>query len=59
MASAATRSQIWPTVRHAMRINSATADFEVFTASHAACSSNARVNRDRWRAHGTAQTTTP
>jgi hypothetical protein len=31
----------------------------VFTASHAAWSSKERVNRDSWRAHGTAQTTTP
>ena len=58
-ASAATRAQIAPTVRHAIRINSATAVFDVWTASHAAWSSNARVNREEWRAHGTAQTTTP
>ena len=34
-ASAATRSRIVPTDRHATRINSATAVFDVFTASHA------------------------
>jgi hypothetical protein len=33
--SAATRSRIVPTVRHATRINAATAVFDVLTASHA------------------------
>jgi hypothetical protein len=57
--SAQTRSQIPPTVRHAIRISAATADFEQLTASHATSSSNALVKREPWRAHGTAQTTTP
>jgi len=35
IASAATRSITPPTVRHATRINSATALFDVFTANHA------------------------
>jgi hypothetical protein len=34
-ASVATRSRIPPTVRHATRISSATAVFDVLTASHA------------------------
>lgn len=34
-ASAATRSQIAPTVRHAIRSSCATADFDVLTANHA------------------------
>ena len=59
LASTQTRSQIAPTVRHATRISSATADLLVLTASHAAWSSNARVNRESCLAHGTAQTTTP
>src|SRR6266511_385522 len=42
--SAATRAHTRPTVRHATRSSSATADREVCTASHAAVSSNARVN---------------
>jgi hypothetical protein len=48
-----------PTDRHATRINSATAVFDVFTASHTTWSSNTHVNRAPCRAHGTAQTTTP
>jgi hypothetical protein len=59
VASAATRSQIEPTVRHAIRNSSATALREHRTASHAAWSSKALVKRDPWRAQGTAQTTTP
>ena len=42
-----------------IRINSATALPEVFTASQATCCSKARVKREPWRAQGTAQTTTP
>jgi hypothetical protein len=57
--SQATRSRICPTLRHATRINSATAVFDVFTASQLTWSSNERVNRDPCRAHGTAATTTP
>jgi len=45
-ASAATRSQIEPTVRHAIRSSSATARLEHCTASHVAWSSKARVKRD-------------
>jgi hypothetical protein len=59
IASAATRSMIPPTVRHATRITSATAVFDVFTASHATWSSNALVNLESCRADGTATTTTP
>jgi acetyl-CoA acetyltransferase len=55
---AMSRAQIDPTVRHAIRISSATALREHWTASHAVWSSKERVNRDPWRAHGTAQTTT-
>jgi hypothetical protein len=44
-ASAATRSQIEPTVRHAIRINCATAALEQWTANHAAWSSNELVKR--------------
>jgi hypothetical protein len=43
-ASALTRAQIVPTVRHAIRISSATAVFDVLTASQLTWSSNARVN---------------
>jgi len=41
--SATTRAMIAPTVRHWIRINSHTALFDVFTASHATWSSNSRV----------------
>jgi hypothetical protein len=58
-ASAITRSQIEPTARHVVRISCATAVFEVLTASHAHWSSNAVVNHEPWRAHGTAATITP
>jgi hypothetical protein len=58
-ASQATRSRIPPTLRHAIRISSATAVFEQLTASQQTWSSNARVNRQPCLAHGTAQTTTP
>ena len=58
-ASSLTRSQIQPTVRHAIRINSATAVFEVCTVSHAVWSSNWRVKPASCRAHGTAATSTP
>jgi hypothetical protein len=57
--SAATRVSIRPTVRQATRSSSATATLEVWTASHAAVSSNARVKPTPWRAQGTAATTTP
>jgi hypothetical protein len=40
-ASEATRSQIPPTLRQAIRINSATAAFDVLTANHATWSSEA------------------
>jgi hypothetical protein len=39
--SAETRATIAPTVRHAMRISSVTADFEQCTASQATVSSKA------------------
>jgi hypothetical protein len=58
LASALTRSQIRPTVRHAIRISTQIAVFEVFTVSHATVSSKLRVNPAPWRAHGTAATTT-
>lgn len=51
--------QIRPTVRHAIRNSWQIAAFEVLTASHAAVSSNERVNPASCRAHGTAATTTP
>src|SRR5215210_4235368 len=57
-ACLATRSMMPPTLRHAIRISCATAVLDVFTASHATWSSNARVKRVSWRAHGTAATTT-
>ena len=43
--SAATRSQIAPTVRHAIRISAATAVLDVLTASQHTWSSKARVKR--------------
>ena len=58
-ASAMTRSQIRPTVRHAIRRSAQIAALLVLTASHAAVSSNDRVNPAWCRAHGTAATTTP
>ncbi len=58
-SSTITRSQIQPTVRQLIRISAATAFLEVFTASHAAVSSNATVKLEPCRAHGTAATTTP
>jgi hypothetical protein len=48
-----------PTVLHATRISSVTAVLDVFVASHATYSSNARVWPASWRAHGTDATTTP
>jgi len=59
LASAATRSQMRPTVRHAIRISWQIALFDVLTTSQAACSSKLRVNPAWWRAQGTAATTTP
>jgi len=50
---------IRPTVSHATRINSLTADFEHRVASHETVSSNPFVNPEPCRAHGTAATTTP
>jgi hypothetical protein len=58
-ASSATRVRIRPTVRQATRSSSATAAWEVWTASHAAVSSNPRVNPAPCLAQGTAATTTP
>jgi hypothetical protein len=46
------------TVRHAIRISTQIAVFEVLTVSHATVSSKLRVNPASWRAHGTAATTT-
>jgi hypothetical protein len=57
-ASPLTRSQIQPTVRHAIRISCDTAVFEACTVSHATWSSNWRVNPESCLAHGTAATTT-
>jgi len=45
LASAVTRSQTRPTVRHAIRISWQIALLLVFTANHAAWSSNERVNQ--------------
>ena len=59
LASWATRVTIRPTLRQANPSSSATATREAWTASHAAVSSNARVNQAPGRAHGTAATTTP
>ena len=42
-----------------MRSSTATTDRVAWQTSHAAVSSNAVVNRDPARAHGTAATTTP
>jgi len=58
-ASSVTRWQIQPTVRQAIRISCETAVFEAWTVSQQTWSSNARVNAESWRAHGTAATTTP
>jgi hypothetical protein len=58
-ASATTRVTIRPTVAQATRSSSPTACLEVWTASQAAVSSNARVCPAPWRAQGTAATTTP
>ena len=54
-----TRSQIQPTVRHAIRISCETAVLDVLTVSHATWSSKLRVNPESCLAHGTAATTTP
>jgi len=40
LAAAETRSMIRPTLAHAIRISSLTADLEVLTANHATCCSN-------------------
>ena len=58
-ASATTRPTIDPTVRHATRINSSTAERLQCAASQAHWSSNALVWRARCRAHGKATTVTP
>lgn len=47
------------TDRHAMRNNTATTESVAWQTSHAVVSSNAVVNREPGRAHGTAATTTP
>jgi len=47
------------TDRHAMRSSTATTDKVAWQTSQAAVSSNAVLNRDPGRAHGTAATTTP
>jgi hypothetical protein len=57
--SALTLVTMEPTVRHATRSSSITADFDVRTANHAARSSKSRVWPAPWRAHGTAATMTP
>ena len=57
-ASATTRVTMRPTVAQATRSSSPTACLEVWTASQAAVSSNARVWPAPWRAQGTAATTT-
>jgi hypothetical protein len=56
-ASAATRATIRPTVAQATRSSSRAACLEVWTASHAAVSSNAWVWPAPWCAQGTATTT--
>jgi hypothetical protein len=58
-ASATTRVTMRPTVAQATPSSSPTACLEVWTASQAAVSSNARVWPAPWRAQGTAATTTP
>jgi len=57
--SAHTRVMIEPTVRHAIRINAVTVDFDDWVANHATVSSKARVCPAPCRAHGTDATTTP
>src|SRR6266540_4267258 len=57
-ASATTRVTMRPTVAQATRSSSPTACLEVWTASQAAVSSNARVWPAPWRAQGTAAPTT-
>jgi len=57
--AALTRATIDPTVRHAIRSSSQTADLEVRTASQAARSSKSRVWPALWRAQGTAMTVGP
>ena len=57
-ASATTRVTMRPTVAQATPSSSPTACLEVWTASQAAVSSNARVWPAPWRAQGTAATTT-
>jgi hypothetical protein len=47
------------TLRHATLSRIATTLSAAWRTSHAAVSSNAEVNRDPGRAHGTAATTTP
>ena len=53
--SAQTRVMIAPTVRHAIRISSVAAVFEVFMASHATWESKSRVWPAWCRAHARAQ----
>jgi hypothetical protein len=47
------------TDRHATRSSTATTERMAWQTSQAVVSSNAAVNRDPGRAHGTAATTTP
>jgi hypothetical protein len=54
-----TRSAIQPTVDHEILINSATAVLLQCTASQLTWSSNERVLRAPWSAHGTCATRTP
>ena len=57
--SATTRSTIDCSDRQVVRSRRAAFDQGICAHSHAACSSNAAVNRDPGRAHGTAAATTP
>ncbi len=56
--SAAMRVMIRPTLVQAMRMSCVTADWEVWVASQATCSSNGVVNLASWRAQGTQATVT-
>jgi hypothetical protein len=56
---ATTRVMIAATERQVTRSSTASTLSAAWQASHATVSSNALVNRDPWRAHGTAATTTP
>src|SRR5450756_595632 len=58
-ASSTTRVMIDPTVRHATRSSSPTADFEVWVTSQAIWSSKSLVWPAPWRAQGTCATVGP